>query len=453
MFTLLVNRETRNVIGLISPCHRPSQNPAMCGADTCATLFGPAAQETRTSTTATRAPASTSLGGGHGEGARRHRVVVLGGRFLWSPGVSGPVYVLVLVESGGCRGQVWAADLTAARPGNWGACRPGAPDRSEDGHAICGGRLANGLEEGCATARAVAAAAGGQAERLGAVVERATGVAALSAHVGLDQATHDATRVTDVTDRDVERGHGSSVGTGGRPLARHRLADEGVRDGEPDRVAEREVVVADQRVVIAREAVSDGRADERGVAGVGVPGVGQASAVPRGEEVVGAAADHVEAERATVPAAVDGVAAGQQRGEDAGRALDPEGTAVAAGSLPDRRDLGAGDGAVANSDNPVRCGVYVPGDARDARPLHRVAHSGELAGAVLLRRCRGTGRQAERPDGDRSDTNSEQPTESAAWRGVLDPHGVSSSGVDRTMGGVPSSLPGDASPGQVMSCS
>src|SRR6266511_3887282 len=120
MYTLLVNRETRNVIGLISPCHRPSQNPAMCGADTCATLFGPAAQETRTSTTATRAPASTSLGGGHGEGARRHRVVVLGGRFLWSPGVSGPVYVLVLVESGGCRGQVWAEGLTAAWPGNWG---------------------------------------------------------------------------------------------------------------------------------------------------------------------------------------------------------------------------------------------------------------------------------------------------------------------------------------------
>jgi hypothetical protein len=36
-----------------------------------------------------------------------------------SAGVSGPACGLVLVESGGCRGQVWAEDLTAARPGNW----------------------------------------------------------------------------------------------------------------------------------------------------------------------------------------------------------------------------------------------------------------------------------------------------------------------------------------------
>src|SRR6266704_3980715 len=33
----------------MTPCHRPSQNPATCGASTCATLFGPAAQATRAS--------------------------------------------------------------------------------------------------------------------------------------------------------------------------------------------------------------------------------------------------------------------------------------------------------------------------------------------------------------------------------------------------------------------
>src|SRR6266536_2464508 len=49
MFTLWLNNETRNVTGLITPCHRPSQNPAMCGASTVATLFGPAAQAARTS--------------------------------------------------------------------------------------------------------------------------------------------------------------------------------------------------------------------------------------------------------------------------------------------------------------------------------------------------------------------------------------------------------------------
>src|SRR6266498_5317437 len=119
--------------------------------------------------------------------------------------------------------------------GDRGACRPGSPDRSVDGDAVCVRRLASGLEEGCATTRAVAAAAGGQAERPGAVVERATGVAGLSAHGCLDQATHGTTRVATVTDGDVERGHGSAVDTGGRPIARHAFADKGVRDGEPAR--------------------------------------------------------------------------------------------------------------------------------------------------------------------------------------------------------------------------
>jgi hypothetical protein len=42
------------------------------------------------------------------------------------------------------------------------------------------------LVEGGAAGLAVAAAAGGDAERFGSVVERATGVAWLGAHVGLD---------------------------------------------------------------------------------------------------------------------------------------------------------------------------------------------------------------------------------------------------------------------------
>src|SRR5437899_7341534 len=53
MFTPRLNNEIRNVIGLMTPCHRPSQNPATCGASTCATLFGPAAQATRASAVTT----------------------------------------------------------------------------------------------------------------------------------------------------------------------------------------------------------------------------------------------------------------------------------------------------------------------------------------------------------------------------------------------------------------
>src|SRR6266705_3307565 len=49
MFMPWLNDELRNVIGLMTRCHRPSQNPAKCGASTCATLFGPAAQATRAS--------------------------------------------------------------------------------------------------------------------------------------------------------------------------------------------------------------------------------------------------------------------------------------------------------------------------------------------------------------------------------------------------------------------
>jgi hypothetical protein len=69
MFTLLLNSEIRKVTGLVAPCHRPCQNrartvpepcqnPAMCPAVRCATLFGPAAQAARRSMPAAASVAS-----------------------------------------------------------------------------------------------------------------------------------------------------------------------------------------------------------------------------------------------------------------------------------------------------------------------------------------------------------------------------------------------------------
>src|SRR5829696_9617030 len=56
MLTSGVNREIRNVIGLISPCHSPSQNPA--GSGPVSTIsFGPAAHADNISTA--RATTST----------------------------------------------------------------------------------------------------------------------------------------------------------------------------------------------------------------------------------------------------------------------------------------------------------------------------------------------------------------------------------------------------------
>src|SRR5215213_8126333 len=109
---------------------------------------------------------------------------------------------------------------------------------------------------------------------------------------------------TGVTDRDVQGGDSACVCTGGGPVAHDRLADEGVRRGEPTWMGQRGVVVADQRVVIAREAVVEGRADQCRLPRVGVPGVGDLPAVPGSQEIVGASTDNVEAERAAVPAAV-----------------------------------------------------------------------------------------------------------------------------------------------------
>src|SRR5215468_9373614 len=59
MLTFSLSSEIGNVIGLISPCHSPSQNPA-AAVLVCATSFGPAAQDASTRTAAGTRAASTS---------------------------------------------------------------------------------------------------------------------------------------------------------------------------------------------------------------------------------------------------------------------------------------------------------------------------------------------------------------------------------------------------------
>src|SRR5215218_3994868 len=173
--------------------------------------------------------------------------------------------------------------------------------RSVHADAVGVGGFTDWLEKRGATGRAVAAAAGSEAECLGPVIERAAGVARLGTNGGLDQAADGAVLTAAVADRGAQRGDRSCVRPGGRAFARDLLTDESVRDREPAWVRQRRVGVADQRVVIAREALVDGRADQRGLRRVGIPGCRDLPAMPGGEEVVGASADRVEAQRATVP--------------------------------------------------------------------------------------------------------------------------------------------------------
>src|SRR6187397_2216403 len=105
-------------------------------------------------------------------------------------------------------------------------------------------------------------------------------------------------------------------------------------------MGQRGVVVSHERVVVAGEAVSGRGADERGVAGVRVPGLGDLPTMPGGEEVVGAALDHVEAERAAVTAAVDCIPRREQGSEQAGDVLDPDRADIAACGPLDRGYLG-----------------------------------------------------------------------------------------------------------------
>src|SRR4030095_11923919 len=96
--------------------------------------------------------------------------------------------------------------------------------------------------KGGAAGLAVAAAAGGDAEGLGAVVKRAAGVAGCGADGGLDHAADGAAAL--VADGDVEGGDGPAMGAGGRTGALDGLSDEGVGDAEPAWVAEGGVVIA-----------------------------------------------------------------------------------------------------------------------------------------------------------------------------------------------------------------
>jgi hypothetical protein len=114
--------------------------------------------------------------------------------------------------------------------------------RSKHGDAVGIGGFADRLEEGRATGPAIAAAAGRDSQRLGPVIERAARVAWLGTDIGLNQATDGAMETTAVTNRDVQRGDGARVRTGGGPCALDRFADEGVRDGEPTWVGPMSVV-------------------------------------------------------------------------------------------------------------------------------------------------------------------------------------------------------------------
>src|SRR5215216_424903 len=232
---------------------------------------------------------------------------------------------------------------------------------SVDGDAVGVRSFGDGLVEGRAAGPAVSAAAGGDAEGLGAVVERPTGVAWFSADVGLDHSADGAT--TGVADGDVECRDGATVGAGGRAGALDGLPDVGIGGGEAARVAEGGVVVAHEGVVITWEAGADRGTDQSGVAGVGVPGVGHLSAVPGREEVVGAARDDVEAEGTAVLSAVDGVTSRQQGVEDTRAAPDLDRAGVGARASLDRGDLRGGDSAVGGDDDTAGCRVHVPGDA------------------------------------------------------------------------------------------
>src|SRR4029450_10236752 len=109
---------------------------------------------------------------------------------------------------------------------------------------------------------------------------------------------------------------------------------------------------------------------------------GDLPAVPGGQKIVGASTDHVEAERAAVLAAVDGIPARQQRPECTAHVLDPDGPGVGAGALLDGGHLRGRDGAVSGHHYSVGGAVDVPRDASDPRLLDRVAGRGKLAFAA-----------------------------------------------------------------------
>src|SRR5690606_7741044 len=127
-----------------------------------------------------------------------------------------------------------------------------------------GGRqgLRHRLEEGRTARGAVAAAAGGEADRAAAREERAAAVAGLGAHVGLDQAVDDV--AVAVVHGGVQAGDRARVHLGGGAAAGDLHADRGLGgtgDGLRGAVVEVHLArvvhvggVLDQAVVVAREA-------------------------------------------------------------------------------------------------------------------------------------------------------------------------------------------------------
>src|SRR6266508_5064849 len=96
-------------------------------------------------------------------------------------------------------------------------CHKGPMSGLVDADAVDGEGFPDGLEVRRAAEGAVAVAAGGQAERPGAVEQRAAGVAALGADVGLDQAVD---RTLGVVHRGVQTRDRAAVHAGGATAAR-----------------------------------------------------------------------------------------------------------------------------------------------------------------------------------------------------------------------------------------
>src|SRR5690606_29129823 len=116
----------------------------------------------------------------------------------------------------------------AGRPRRESGAGGGPPflgERSVDAQAVAVEHLGDGLEERRPAPDAVAAAAGGQAERGGPGEQGAAAVARLGAHGGADQAGDAA---LGVVDRLVEGGDAAAVVAGGAAAAVHGLPDRGV---------------------------------------------------------------------------------------------------------------------------------------------------------------------------------------------------------------------------------
>src|SRR3954470_19404125 len=95
--------------------------------------------------------------------------------------------------------------------------------------AVRAQRFGDWLEEGRPARGAVAAAAGGEADRLGAVEQGTAGVTGLGTDIGLDEAVDDL--AVAVVDGGVEGLDGAAVNAGGGAAAFDGLADVGVGGG------------------------------------------------------------------------------------------------------------------------------------------------------------------------------------------------------------------------------